>query len=216
MVIKGILFDLDGVIVDTMHDHFVAWKAAFKDYGADIDKTEYYKLEGRRIIQIAEILAEKYGIPKTEAEKIHDLKLKYAATGKRAKFYEGVKELVSNLKTKGIKIGIVTASVKGFLEEKVDKEFLDKFDVILTGDMYEKGKPDPDPYIQGRLALGLEEEECIVIENAPLGVKAAKAANMYCIAIESTLDKSYLGEADVILEKFGDLKTTDKIKKVLE
>ncbi|MBU3923688.1 MAG: HAD family phosphatase [Nanoarchaeota archaeon] len=216
MAIKGILFDFDGTLADTMHNHFLAWESAFREFGIKIDKNTYYPLEGKRLIEIAEILAEKYGVAKTQAERIKKLKINHAANGEKPKLYQGVEELIDKLKSRNIKIGIVTASIKSFLEQKVDKDFLDKFDVILTSDMYEKGKPAPDPYIQGRKELGIENDECIVIENAPLGIKSAKAAGMYCIAIESTLDKTHLTEADLIVEKFQDLFQTESIKQILK
>jgi beta-phosphoglucomutase len=80
------------------------------------------------------------------------------------------------------------------------------FDVIVTGDDTDKGKPDPDPYLKGIRKLGLNRLDCVVVENAPLGIRSAKEAGVdYVIAVTTTLDASYLQEADDIMESAADL-----------
>ncbi|GAI93777.1 unnamed protein product, partial [marine sediment metagenome] len=110
--------------------------------------------------------------------------------------------------------GIVTAGLSERVHNSVPLKFLSKFDVVITGDKTIRGKPFSDPYLKGAEELGLKPEECIVVENAPLGIQAAKSAGAYCIAICSTLDRSYLEEADEIVEKFEDLNTLDFIKQL--
>ena len=75
----------------------------------------------------------------------------------------------------------------------------------MSGDDSVRGKPHPDPYLNAATKLGVLPQECLVIENAPLGIKSAKRAGIYCIAICSTLDKSYLSEADKIVENIKDI-----------
>ena len=91
------------------------------------------------------------------------------------------------------------------MRNTVPKNFLKKFDTVVSGDRTFRGKPFPDPYLKGLSDLNLKREECIAVENAPVGIKSAKNANLYCIAVCSTLDKSYLKEADEIVEEFKDL-----------
>jgi len=88
----------------------------------------------------------------------------------------------------------------------VPNDFLSQFKAIITSDMYERGKPEPDPYLAGAGAIGVAPHECIVVENAPFGIRAAKRAGAYCIAIASTLPKETLLEADTIVASFGDIK----------
>ena len=76
----------------------------------------------------------------------------------------------------------------------------------MTGDQFSKGKPDPEPYLKGAQALGLQPSECIAVENAPVGVESALRANIYCIAICSTVGRDVLIKADEILERFEDLR----------
>ena len=76
----------------------------------------------------------------------------------------------------------------------------------MTGDQFSRGKPDPEPYLKGALALGLPPTECIAVENAPMGIQSAKRANSYCIAICSTVDRDVLNEADEVIDQFEDLR----------
>ena len=204
MKIKAILFDFDGVLADTMEDNLLAWKKAFRDYGLEIKREDYFSLEGMKLIKIAEIISEKYNI-KVNLEEIVELKNKYYLQEHKFLFYPGVVDLVDWLKEKGPKLAVVSASPREKLEKTVSNKFLGKFDVIISGDESEKGKPDPEPYLNASGELRVNPEECLVIENAPLGIKSAKAAGMHCIAICSTLEKRYLMEADEIIEKIEDL-----------
>jgi beta-phosphoglucomutase len=78
-------------------------------------------------------------------------------------------------------------------------------DVIITGDKVYNCKPHPEPYLNAAKALSVGPLECVVVENAPVGIESAKSAGMYCIAICSTLERRYLEKADMIIDKFADL-----------
>jgi beta-phosphoglucomutase len=212
--IEGILFDFDGVLADTMDDNYKAWKKACRKFGADISKQEYFALEGMKLIETAKLIGHKYNLSPEDYKGIVDLKNKFYLRECSFKFYPGVIELVEKLYSK-VKMCIVSASPRHKIENTVPKEFLDKFDAIVSGDDTEKGKPDPAPYLMGCKKLNLLPQECIVFENAPLGIKSAKSAGIYCAAISSTLDKEFLKDADLIIEKFEDLQNIDVIKNVL-
>lgn len=214
MEIKGILFDFDGVLADTMDDNYEAWRKAFKEFDIDITKQNYFILEGRKLIEVAEMLGLKHGMLPENYQKVVDLKNKFYLELHSFKFYPGVTELIERLKNK-IKICIVSASPRHKLEKTVPKEFLDKFDAVISGDDTGKGKPCPDPYLEGCKKLSLLPCECIVVENAPLGITSAKSAGIFCVAITSTLDKEFLKEADILIEKFEDLGDVEVIKNAM-
>ncbi|GAF86257.1 unnamed protein product, partial [marine sediment metagenome] len=98
-----------------------------------------------------------------------------------------------------------SAASRERLNETVPKNFLERFDVIISGNDTEKGKPSPEPYLVAMNKLRVLPAESIVVENAPLGIKSARSAGAYCIAITSTMDKSFLEEADKIIDNFSDL-----------
>lgn len=214
--IRAILFDFDGVLADTMNDNFLAWEKAFLDYNIKIQKEDYFPLEGMKLIKIAETIGNKFELSKEEFPRIVELKNKYYLRDHQLIFYEGVDELQKILYEKKVPTAIVSSSPKQKLEKTVPKIFLDKFDVIISGDDTIKGKPDPEPYLTAANKLKCSNNECVVIENAPLGIKSAKKAGMYCIAICSTLEKSFLMESDEIIDKFVDVKNINIIKNLIE
>ena len=102
-------------------------------------------------------------------------------------------------------LAIVTGSVKQKVVSMLPKKILSKFDVVVSADMIKKGKPHPDSYLTAAKQLKVNPEECVVIENAPYGIKAAKSAKMFCIAVTTSLPKQYLKQADIICKKISEV-----------
>jgi len=211
---KGLLFDLDGTLVKTMEEHFNAWNAILRESSIEIKEEDYYPLEGMRLRELAKKLFELNNLEPSdsEADELVRKKDEYYLERYTFQTYAGVEQIVDDLKSKGIPIGIVTAGLANRVDGSIPSEFSSKFDVIITGETAECGKPFPDPYLKGAEALGLSPEEVIVVENAPLGIRSAKSAGAYCIAICSTLNRDYLKESDEIVENFEDLKNLSVIK----
>lgn len=201
--ISAILFDFDGVLADTMNDNFLAWKKAFLDFGIEIKKEDYFVLEGLKQTNVAKNLGKDFD-DETHI-KLSDLKTKYYLENNKFVFYPLIHDIVKSLEKLNKKLAIVSASPREKIEKTVPQEFLDKFDEVICSEDYENGKPDPEPYLTAMQKLNLKPEECIVIENAPLGIKAAKSAGAYCIALMTTLDKEYLNEADIIFKNHDEL-----------
>ena len=212
---KAVLFDLDGTLAMTMEDHFKAWKAALLEYGVEIKFEDYYLLEGLRLYEIANRLAEKFHLKDTNAKDIVERKEKYYLDNHQFILYPGVEELITLLNSRNVPIAMVTAGLESRLKSSVPSEFLEKFDSIIAGDGTAEGKPSPVPYLRAAEKLGIEPEHCIAVENAPLGIESAKNAEAYCVAICSTLNKSYLEKADEVLDSFECLKDSKAIRQLL-
>jgi beta-phosphoglucomutase len=107
--------------------------------------------------------------------------------------------------------GLRTVLVTGSKASSADKVLRaagvrDLFEVIVTGDDTKKGKPDPDPYLKAIEKIGVDRLDCIIVENAPLGIRSAKAAGVdYVIALATTLEPSFLRDADYIMQSVADL-----------
>jgi len=213
---KAILFDLDGTLARTMEDTFNAWKAVLSEYSIDLKPEDYYPLEGTRLDELAETLLKIHGLEAPDAEELVRKKEKYYLENHQFTLYPGVEELIELLRAKNIPIAIVTTGLTNRVNSSAPSEFLEKFDVIVTGDEIDEGKPSPAPFLRGAKRLGVSPEECIVIENAPLGIESGKSAGAYCIAISTTLDKSYLQKADEVVDFFDDLKHSKAIKQLME
>ena len=213
---QGILFDFDGVLAQTMEDNFSAWKASTAYYGLDIQREDYFPFEGMPPREVVRYLFQHYDRQVPDVDKVASQKDEYYLNSHQFKLYPGVTQLIDDLVKKETPFGMVTGASKKRLQKSVPSSFLSKFDTMVTGDMTTKGKPFPEPYLLGCHYLNLPPEKCIVIENAPLGIQAAKAANIFCIAICSTLKRSFLHEADQIIKSFDQLCDLDVISDFLE
>jgi len=201
---KAICFDFDGVLGRTMDDNYLAWVHAFSKHYLDIQKEDYFLIEGYSARKVAEHFA---GAMARDGviESLVGLKEEFYRRNSSFSFYDGVEGIVAGLRKKGYRLGVVSGASFARLSSTAGAEFLSNFDSIVTGDRVVNCKPHPEPYLKAAAALGVEPGECVVIENAPMGIDAAKSAGMYCIAIASTLDKNHLSRADLVLSDFTDL-----------
>ena len=203
---KHFLFDFDGVISQSPYTLFKAWKFAFhKVVKVDIKKEEYYLLEGIGVQKTAEILGSKYNIEPSYYQSIIKIKDNYFRKEYTFNVFKGTYKIINILKNNRRKIALVTGAEKYRILESVPKNFLDQFDILVTSDDVVNTKPNPEPYLKAAKLLNAKEKDCIVVENAPLGIQSAKNAGMFVVALETTLPKCYLLEADLILESIVDL-----------
>lgn len=204
-MLKAIIFDMDGVLVDSMRFQADAWAKAFQDADINIVREDIYELEGsndKRLIK--SIFKEARKEPEPEhferlPEKKRDL-LEFD----RIKPFEGIPECLDELK-RHFRLAMVSGSNRNTVGKIVDKFFSGYFDVVINGSDLERGKPDPDPYLKALEMLGLTKNECMVIENAPLGITAAKRAGLYCVAVASMLEPEKVQHADLVLEDHASL-----------
>ncbi len=200
MSFKGAIFDLDGVIVDTVPLHFKAWQKMFSEYGKEFTFEDYKKkVDGIPRINGAKAILGK--LPQEELERAASKKQEYFLEfleKEGVKVYQSTLNLIKELKEKGIKIAVVSSSKNcRYILKKANIE--DLFDVIITGLDIKKGKPDPEIFILACKNLGLKPSECIVFEDALLGVEAAKNAKMWCVGIDRYNNPERLKKADLIV-----------------
>jgi len=206
-MIKAILFDMDGVIVDSLHYHYLAWDKMFRDRGGKVIEHTVLLHEGRNSREILPILMEetKVHIPENEWDDFIERKREYYRSIVELKYFPNVFETIQELKSRGLKTALVTASARKNMEKAIPEDKRQLFDVILTAENFRKAKPNPDPYLEAQKRLGVLVNECVVVENAPLGIEAAKNARMICIAVETTLGREYLTQADFIINSIEEL-----------
>jgi beta-phosphoglucomutase len=191
---KGIIFDMDGVLVDAMPFHFKAIQtAAKKEANIDIAQRDVYLLEGmpgedmvRELLQHERYSGDIQNISNDDsknldslAHRIHESKKKIFEQINASKPINGAKELVSSLRCKKALVsGAAKQEVNSIIEKYFGKE---AFDVVVSGEDLEEGKPSPDPFRTALTKMGLAESDAIVIENAPIGIRAANNAHIKCI-----------------------------------
>lgn len=202
----AVLFDFDGVIGRTMEDNFLAWRHALAEIEIALDEEAFLLSEGRRANDFVRDLLAKLGRSTELAEGLVAKKNDYYSKNNRFSFYDGVDEIVGRLQLRGVKVGLVSGGSRHRLFSSKTTDFLKSLDVVITGDDCTEGKPAPEPYMRAAQILNVAPERCLVIENAPLGIEAAKSAGMKCIAICSTLQRHHLVDADLIVEALVELK----------
>jgi HAD superfamily hydrolase (TIGR01509 family) len=206
-MIRAVIFDFDGVLADTMFDNCKAWQEAFALYGFQMDDTEYYRLEGMGRFQIAEHFINKYFLdPSINKNVVEAKEIKYKKNNS-FKYYDYVHDIFSLLSEKGIPTAIVTGASKTRIQEHIDKNISQNLKALVTADDVINTKPNPEPYLTAAAMLGMNPNECLVIENAILGIDSAKSAGCHCFALETTLSADYLAKADEVFGSHEDLYT---------
>lgn len=212
---EAVIFDFDGVIADTMQDNFRAWQMVFEnDFKVRIEPLDYFLLEGLGRFEIADFFIRKYNLQPGLAPEIAAKKEANYRDIHQFRLYEEIPEILDVLAQKGIKTGLVTGASRQRITATLPPGFRKYFTAIVTSDDTEKGKPNPEPYLKALETLECNHSNTIVIENAKLGITAAKSAACICWAITTTVDGSYLQEADRVFNNHTEL--LDNIKHLLK
>lgn len=188
--LKAVLFDMDGVLFDSMPNHAYSWSHSMSQFGLKMTAEEAYLHEGRTGAGTINILAQRYwGRDATEEEKqtIYKAKSELFSKCPEAPKMPGAQELLNKVKQSGCTPLVVTGSGQLTLLERLNKNFPDIFkrELMVTSFDVKFGKPSPEPYLMGLKKAQIEPWEGIVVENAPLGVKAGTAARIFTIAVNT-------------------------------
>lgn len=215
LVFKAVIFDMDGVLINTEW----LWKevnfSIYKKYDINIDDETYQTVIGRTEDEVFRPFLAKRGLRGKELEEIN----KKAMRERRELFMEKAKldlemfpgaiEKIKELKQKGFKLAIATSSTKELLDLVLKKFNIDLyFIVVIPGDEIANSKPNPEIYLKTIQQLNLKPEECIIIEDSISGIKAAKAAGAFCIAVATTFSKEKIEKqtkADKIIKNICEL-----------
>lgn len=224
MELKAVMFDMDGVLFDSMPNHAKAWHEAMKIHGLDLSQEEAYMHEGRTgegTINIVSLRERGHEATEEEIQKIYDTKREIFQTLPTAMPMRGARELLEKVKSDGITPILVTGSGTKSLLERLERNFPDIFteDRMVTGFDVKYGKPHPEPYLMGMKKGHVMPHEVIVVENAPLGIRSAKAAGCLTVAVNTgpLPDECLLEEgADILFHSIEEFyQYWDEIRKVL-
>jgi len=207
MALKGILFDFDGVVVKSMEQHFDAWQKAFAEKDVHISADEFFIMEGQGIDTISQKIGADHGLSVEDVLLVKERKINHYNQFMTLEYYDYFLTMLNNLINLEVPMGIVTGGTRERVGNIIEKHFKDTFACVVTEHDVLCGKPFPDPFLKGAEKLNLDPAECVVIENAPLGIKGAKAAGMTVIGVTTTLAEHYLNQADYI---FGDFVAVEK------
>jgi len=186
--IEGCIFDLDGVVVDTAKYHYQAWKRLAHELGFEFDESHNERLKGVSRMRSLEILLEVGGLsfPQEKMEQLAARKnewyVEYISRMTPNEILPGSKELLEELRAKGIKLALGSASKNTpLIMDRIGLK--DHFDAIIDGNIISIAKPAPDIFLAASKAIGVEPPCCIVFEDAEAGVEAAINAGMRVVGI---------------------------------
>lgn len=207
IMFRAVIFDFDGVVADTMNDNYLAWRYAFSNHNILIEKKDYFLLEGMGPKSIANHFLSENGIDKELSKNIIFEKEQYYLKHNKFKIYPEIRLIFDLLTKNKVEIAIVTGASRERISNTLEESIIQQTSVIITSNDVLNTKPHPEPYLLAIKNLKIESQECLVIENAILGIKSAKAAECLCFAIETTLDKTSLNEADNCFRNHSQLLT---------
>ena len=199
---RAIIFDMDGVVLDSPPMHLLTWQRTLAPLGIELTAEDSYPLEGLPTEVTAQRLTERFlgeACSDREARRLASIKRALFRDIFKPAFVPGIVPLLHDLRGRGYQLGLVTGSARSVVDESLAPTGVAEFfEVIVTGDEVTRGKPDPEPYRSAAARLGLPPSQCLVVENALLGIRSAKAAGMGCVALETTLPAERLSVADQV------------------
>lgn len=184
----ALLFDFDGTIADTMPAHFQAWNKALDTYGLTLSLEQHFKWAGRPTREILKLLAQEHQV---------DIPFEAFSKAKEEHYFnsiatvQGILPIIEIIKSFHGKVlmAVVSGSRHKPIEATMKQLNLTKyFSAIIAAEDYINGKPAPDCFLQAALALNIQPQDCLVFEDAELGIQAAEAAGMACLRVVQTTE----------------------------
>jgi beta-phosphoglucomutase family hydrolase len=208
---KGVIFDMDGTLIVSTEADYLAWEKVFNNYGKELSYEDYQPLLG---IRSADVIKNHIGITGEEDVK-RILKEKFdffveVITANPIKPVHAAEAFLKSLQNYPVKVALATSSRKEKMQMVLKQlDFLQYFDVLVTGEEVKNSKPAPDIFLKAAERLGLSTDDCFVVEDGPVGVAAAKNAKMKCVAITETHEAGKLQQADIVIDSYADVDFTE-------
>ena len=211
-MIKAVIFDVDGTLLDTERIYMQAWKDAAAELGYEITDELLRKTRAIDVKEAARIFETEIGngfsYQKTRAVRVRIAEEIIRRESPILK--PGVTELLAFLQKKGIRLSVASSTnLKGTKAHLSESGILDVFEVVVSGDMVSRGKPNPDIFLKAAELLGLAPRECVVVEDSPAGIRAAHAAGMKAVLVpdQAAITREVIDMSDMVLESLLDMPT---------
>lgn len=205
-MLKAIFFDLDGVLLDSVEGHFYSWQKILSEFGENVSLHELKLFEGMKSEEMVQEILIKRGV-NVSVELILGLQRKkriYHKANFQAEPFQ-IYEKLLNLKEMGLKLYVVSGSPKSWVEVHINNFFDGIFDGFISSCDVSLGKPHPQPYLKAFELSGCDIENCLVVENAPLGIRSGKNGGFKVIGIGTSLSKKDLSQADYFVKNHNEL-----------
>ena len=209
---QAVLFDMDGVVLDTMDRHAACWSELLSEKGFQVDLEFILRHEGCLRPQVLCELAgpDQNLTPDQAAGLMAELLPRQARmyierhADEVRPFPEAV-EVIQRVAHNGLPLALVTSSSRPVVESSLGPELYNQFTHVVTSEDVSRHKPEPEPYLAAARALSVDQAACLVVENAPAGIQAANAAGATCYALTTTLKAQYLDQAARVFDSHLEL-----------
>ena len=189
-VFRAYLFDCDGTIVDSMPLHYIAWKNALGEWNCQFEEGLFYSWGGRPVTEIIAALNQMQGL---------NMPVDEVAKRKESLYFElenklrSIPEVIEHIEAKHgyIPLAVVSGSRRNSVVHSLAAlGLIDKFDVLVCAEDYERGKPAPDCFLTAAARLGVEPKDCLVFEDTEMGIEAATTAGMASVRVPTALERA--------------------------
>ena len=214
---RGVIFDLDGVLVDTGWAHKQSWYDLAEKEGFGMSDEFFYSTFGMQNYQIIPMLLGQE-VSAEEVDRLSDWKeQRYRELiTEKLTLANGAKELLDDLKNEGFLLAIGSSAPRANLDLILERlQVQTFFDVYVTKEDVSKGKPAPETFLKAAEKLALPAGRCVVVEDAVQGIEAGKAAGMRVVAITTTRNRADLAEADLVVDSLAELRAEDFVKLIM-
>lgn len=208
--LKAVIFDMDGVIIDSEPIHFIVEQKMFDNLGLRITEEEQHSYVGVPMKDMWRLIRTRHSLTHSEEQLLASHKEQLIAhflTAEPFEAMEGLRELLGEIKGRGLKVAVASSSPRQLIETVLARLRLTlMFDVIVSGEEVKQGKPSPDIFMRAASLLQVTASECIVIEDSCNGVRAAKSAGMECIGFyNQNSGNQDISGADRIIRHFSEI-----------
>jgi beta-phosphoglucomutase family hydrolase len=207
-MLRGIIFDMNGVIVDDERIHQESWKQLCQKYGFQLSEDEFkYKVFGHTEADtFTYLFKQQFTLKELDKLSAERVEIVINIIKPKLAFVDGLLHLLQDLRAHKVPIAIATNSRRPYTNFIIDNlKIREFFKFIVTAEEIDKGKPDPEIYLRAAKGLSIDPKNCIAIEDSLSGIKSAQAAGMKVIAISTTHTTEELGMADEIINSFDDI-----------
>jgi HAD superfamily hydrolase (TIGR01509 family) len=214
--IEALVFDFDGVMVDTELPEFESWSQMFQSHGVELDRELWANSigRGRAHFDVYQHLEDLKGSPIDREAVQSERRRRYEELVAPNPLLPGVVEYMDEADAMGLRLGVASSSTREWVEGHLKpRGVLDRFETISTGDEAENSKPDPEIYLTALDRLGARPERAIAIEDSANGLTSAKRAGMFCVAVPNRMTREMdLSQADVQLEALTDMSLAELVE----
>ena len=211
--IRALIFDFDGLIVDTESPEFETWLEIFREFGAELKFEEWVACLGTSAaaFDAAGILYQRTGITTDNETLWTEQKKRSIQKANRLQPLPGVESLITEAVNAGLHLAVASSSPRTWVEGHLQRlGLLPYFQVVLTKEDVHSVKPDPALYLKALQLLGVDVHQAIALEDSPNGIRAARRAGLFCVAIPNPISKRLdLSEASIILESLDQVTLPD-------